>query len=66
MYPNQDFYATVWDYNGPNFSYDPETYLQGRKICVTGMVTVFSDIARISINNEDAITFWEDVIDKDH
>ncbi|MCL4282379.1 MAG: DNA/RNA non-specific endonuclease [Flavobacteriales bacterium] len=62
MYPNQDFYATVWEYNGPNFSYDPETYLKGRKICVTGLITVFSDIARISINNEDAITFWEDVI----
>lgn len=63
MYPNQDFYATVWDYNSPNFSYDPETYLQGRKVCVTGMVSVFDDIARISINNEKEITFWEDVID---
>jgi endonuclease G len=62
MYPNQDFYATVWDYNSPNFSYNPETYLQGRKVCVTGMVTVFDDIARISINNEKEITFWEDVI----
>lgn len=63
MYPNQDFYATVWDYNSPNFSYNPETYLQGRKVCITGMVTVFDDIARISINNEKEITFWEDVID---
>ncbi len=62
MYPNQDFYATVWESNSPNFSYDPETYLQGRKICVTGMITTFSDIARISINNEKEITFWEDVV----
>lgn len=62
MYPNQDFYATVWDYNSPNFSYNPETYLQGRKVCVTGMVSVFDDIARISINNEKEITFWEEVI----
>ncbi len=62
IYPNQDFYATVWDSNSPNFSYDPETYLQGRKVCVTGMVAVFDDIARISINNEKEITFWEDVI----
>ncbi|MBK8583746.1 MAG: DNA/RNA non-specific endonuclease [Flavobacteriales bacterium] len=65
MYPNQDFYATVWDSNSPNFSYDPETYLQGRKVCVTGMVSVFNDIARISINNEDEITFWEDVVKED-
>ena len=65
MYPNQDFYATVWDSNSPNFAYDPETYLQGRKICVTGMISTFSDIARISINNEKEITFWEDVIRDD-
>ncbi len=62
MYPNQDFYATVWDYNSPNFPYDPETYLEGRKICVTGMISVFDDIARISINNAKEITFWEDVV----
>lgn len=65
MYPNQDFYATVWDSNSPNFSYDPETYLQGRKVCVTGMITTFSDIARMSINNESEITFWEDVVKGD-
>ncbi len=65
LYPNQDFYATVWDSNSPNFSYDPETYLQGRKVCVTGMVSTFSDIARISINNEKEITFWEDVVKGD-
>lgn len=62
MYPNQDFYATVWDYNSPNFPYNPETYLKGRKICVTGMLTSYEDIARISINNAKEITFWEDVI----
>jgi DNA/RNA endonuclease G (NUC1) len=62
MYPNQDFYATVWDYNGPNFAYDPETWLLGRKVCVTGKVTLFDDIARISINNGKEITFWEDVL----
>ena len=65
MYPNQDFYATVWDSNSPNFSYDPETFLQGRKVCVTGMISTYSDIARISINNEDEITFWEDVVKED-
>lgn len=62
MYPNQDFYATVWDSNSPNFSYDPETYLVGMKVCVTGMISTFNDIARISINNEKEITFWDDII----
>jgi endonuclease G len=62
LYPNQDFYATVWDSNGPNFAYDPETYLVGRKICVTGKVSIYDDIARISINNGKEITFWEDIV----
>lgn len=62
LYPNQEFYATVWDVNSPNFSYDPETYLIDRKICVTGKLTTFDGIARISINNEKEITFWEEVL----
>lgn len=62
LHPHQDFYATVWDYNGPNFHYDPETYLVDKKVCVTGKVTLYDDIPRISINNETEITFWDDVI----
>ncbi len=62
LHPHQDFYATVWDYNGPNFHYDPETFLVDRQVCVTGKVTLFDDIPRISVNNEKEITFWEDVV----
>ncbi|MCB0790930.1 MAG: DNA/RNA non-specific endonuclease [Flavobacteriales bacterium] len=62
MHPHQDFYATVWDYNGPNFSYDPETYLLHRKVCITGKVTIYDDIPRISVNNEEEIRFWEEVL----
>lgn len=62
LHPHQDFYATVWDYNGPNFHYDPETYLVDKKVCVTGKVTLYDDIPRISVNNETEITFWDDVI----
>ena len=58
MHPHQDFYATVWDFNGPNFSYDPETALTGKAVCVTGKVTLYDDIPRISINNENEITLW--------
>lgn len=61
LHPHQDFYATIWEYNGPNFSYDPETYLLGRKVCVTGKVTIYDDIPRISINNEKEVMLWEEV-----
>lgn len=60
-HPHQDFYATVWDYNGPNFHYDVATYLMDRVVCVTGKVTLYDDIPRISVNNEKAITFWDDI-----
>lgn len=62
MHPNQDFYATIWEYNGPNFSYDPETWLVNKKICVTGKLTIFDDIPRISINNEKEVVLYEDAI----
>ena len=62
MHPHQEFYATIWDYNGPNFHYDPETYLVNKKVCITGKVTVFDDIPRISVNNEKEITFWDDIV----
>lgn len=60
MHPNQDFYATIWEYNGPNFSYDPETYLMDKRICVTGKITLFDDIPRISINNEKEVRLYEE------
>lgn len=61
VHPNQDFYATVWDVNGPNFSYNPETWLVNKVICVTGVVTLYDDIPRISVNHEDAIRLWGEV-----
>lgn len=62
MHPHQDFYATIWEYNGPNFSYDPETYLVNKRICVTGKVTIYDDIPRISINNESEVMLYEEAI----
>lgn len=61
MHPFQDFYATIWSYNGPNFSYDPEVFLMDKRICVTGKLTMYDDIPRISINNEHEITFFDEV-----
>lgn len=60
-HPNQDFYATVWDSNGPNFSYDPEIALLNKAVCITGKITLYDDIPRISVNNESAITFWDEL-----
>lgn len=60
MHPHQDFYATIWDYNSPNFSYDPETALVQKQVCVTGKVTEYDGIPRISINNESEVLLYED------
>lgn len=62
MHPYQDFYATIWSYNGPNFSYDPEVFLMSKRVCVTGKLTMYDDIPRISINNEHEITFFDEVV----
>jgi len=62
LHPNQDFYATIWSYNSPNFSYDPETYLMNKRICVTGKLTMYDDIPRISINNEKEISFFDELV----
>lgn len=62
MHPNQEFYATIWEYNGPNFSYDPEVRLLNKRVCVTGKLTIFDDIPRISINNEKEVVLYEDAV----
>ncbi|MFN3876120.1 MAG: DNA/RNA non-specific endonuclease, partial [Flavobacteriales bacterium] len=62
MHPYQDFYATIWEYNGPNFSYDPETALLQKKVCVTGKVTEFDGTPRISINNEKEVALYEEAV----
>ena len=54
--------ATIWQNNGVNFSYDPEKWLLNKKICVTGKVTMFDEIPRISINNESEVMLYEDAI----
>ncbi len=62
MSPDEEFYATIWQNNGVNFSYDPEVYFLNRKVCVTGKVTMFDEIPRISINNETEVQMFEEAI----
>ena len=63
-YPNQLFYATIWNYNSMNFAYDPEHDLIDKKICVTGKVTVYDEVPRISVNNENEIELWETIVNE--
>jgi endonuclease G len=60
-YPRNKFYASIWKNKQNNFSYDPETEFLGKTICVEGKVTFYNDQARISVNREEQITFWEEV-----
>lgn len=60
-YPRNVFYASIWKNNQNNFSYDPEEEFLGKKICVYGKVELYNDQARISVNREEQVTYWEDV-----
>ena len=60
--PNEEFYATIWQNNEVNFSYDPEQWLLNKQVCVTGKVTMYDEIARISINNEKEVVLYEDAV----
>lgn len=62
--PDQEFYATIWQDKTVNFGYDPETYLLNKKICVTGKVTMFDEVPRISINNESEIQLYDEAVRK--
>ena len=62
LHPAQDFYSTIWDSNGPNFHDDPEEAMLRKRVCVTGKVTLYDDIPRISVNNENAILLWEEAV----
>jgi len=60
-YPRNVFYASIWKNNQNNFSYDPEEEFLGKTICVFGKVELYNDQARISVNREEQVTYWEDV-----
>ena len=60
-YPRNVFYASIWKNNQNNFSFNPETEFLGQTICVYGKVELYNDQARISVNREEQVTYWEDV-----
>lgn len=63
-YPRNVFYATIWKNNQNNFSFDPETEFLGKQVCVFGKVEYYGDQARISVNREEQVTYWEDVLEE--
>jgi len=58
-FPNHLFTATVFKTNKINFSYDPEEYLYGKKICVTGKITEYNGTPSMSIINEKSVGIIE-------
>ena len=60
-YPRNVFYASIWKNNQNNFSYDPEKEFLGKTICVYGKVELYNDQARISVNREEQVTYWDEV-----
>jgi endonuclease G len=54
-FPNQVFSISIFKDNTPNFSYQPEKFLAGKTICVTGKVTNYNGVPSVSITDEKAI-----------
>jgi endonuclease G len=54
-FPNQIFTVNIFKDQVVNFSYNPDTFLAGKTICVTGKVTNSNGTPGMSINNEKAI-----------
>ncbi len=59
-FPNQLFTVSIFKDNVPNFSYNPDTFLAGKTICVTGKVTNFNGTPTMNITNEKAITIEDE------
>lgn len=54
-FPNQIFSITIFKDNVPNFSYQPEKFLAGKTICVTGKVTNYNGVPSVNITDDKAI-----------
>ncbi|MBC7535984.1 MAG: DNA/RNA non-specific endonuclease [Ferruginibacter sp.] len=54
-FPNQIFSISIFKDNVANFSYQPEKYLAGKTICVTGKIANFNGVPSVSITDEKSI-----------
>jgi endonuclease G len=58
-FPNQVFSISIFKDQVPNFSYQPDTFLTGKTICVTGKITNYNGVPSVSVDNEKAIEILE-------
>ena len=49
-YPDQVFTALIWGENRGKFSYAPEVKLDGKKICVSGLIETYKGKAEIIVS----------------
>ena len=54
-YPAQTFTGVIFAGDVSKFSYQPEEYLKGKTICVTGTVKIYKDKPEIIINRQDQV-----------
>ncbi len=59
-FPNQIFSVSIWKDNRNNFSYPPEVYLLGKKICVTGKVSMYQGKPTMNISDQSKVTVVDD------
>lgn len=55
QFPNQIFSVSIFSDYTSNFSYEPEEFLKGREVCVTGKVTLFNGTPTMNIQHEKAV-----------
>jgi hypothetical protein len=54
-YPNQIFTVIIWGSDRDKFSNAPETYYQGKAVCVTGTIKGYRGKPEIIVKNPDQI-----------
>ena len=59
LYPNSPFTAVIFGKDRINFSYEPEVYLKGKKICVRGLVQLYKGKPQIVATNEKQFTLYK-------
>ncbi len=59
-FPNQVFSISIFKDYVPNFSYQPDTFLAGKTICVTGKITNYNGVPGVSVENEKAIEILDE------
>jgi endonuclease G, mitochondrial len=57
-FPNQIFTVTIFKDRMVNFSYQPQEYLKGKTICITGKVSNFNGTPSMVVENEKAIRLY--------